>query len=344
MDYDSINSIDDVKIEDLQYPFTPKEFVQQIAPDKIQSFFIQPLYQEMLLNRCEKGEAFSHTQKNAVKFIIWCIQSRLIKLVAGLLILGVSTAYAINMFYDISLDKFPSWLKLVLAVLTSISGAIVIIFSLGKFIFPYLTKLWHAEFTYSQIRAKYAEKNLDVIISSRRGPVKLAKIIYEDYDEFGDQERSSSEGVQLMNKIKMIEDDDSLGYNVEVLFLNDRIRRKLFDGDYHYWALVGFWAFHGIIPNDKADWSRKKHYEAFAKRFFARKYIYYIKGDLSKELKKKNDGKVPSTIHDVLEEYLDADGDFRDDKVEQLFEEIRYEGQKKNSVQKTLILIHKMAT
>ena len=344
MDYDSINSIDDVKIEDLQYPFTPKEFVQQIAPDKIQSFFIQPLYQEMLLNRCEKGEAFSHTQKNAVKFIIWCIQSRLIKLVAGLLILGVSTAYAINMFYDISLDKFPSWLKLVLAVLTSISGAIVIIFSLGKFIFPYLTKLWHAEFTYSQIRAKYAEKNLDVIISSRRGPVKLAKIIYEDYDEFGDQERSSSEGVQLMNKIKMIEDDDSLGYNVEVLFLNDRIRRKLFDGDYHYWALVGFWAFHGIIPNDKADWSRKKHYEAFAKRFFARKYIYYIKGDLSKELKKKNDGKVPSTIHDVLEEYLDADGDFRDDKVEQLFEEIRYEGQKENSVQKTLTLIHKLAT
>ena len=44
-----------------------------------------------------------------------------------------------------------------------------------------------------RLEAKYAEKNLDVIISSRRGPVKLAKIIYEDYDEFGDQERSSSE-------------------------------------------------------------------------------------------------------------------------------------------------------
>ena len=107
---------------------------------------------------------------------------------------------------------------------------------------------------------------------------------------------------------------------------------------------MGYWAFHGVVPDDTADWSQKKHYEAFAKRFFARKLIHYIKDGLCEELKKKNDGKVPSTIHDVLEEYLDADGDFRDDKVEQLFEEIRYEGQKENSVQKTLTLIHKMAT
>ena len=75
-----------MKIEDLQYPFTPKEFVQQIAPDKIQSFFIQPLYQEMLLNRCE-GEAFSHTKKMLLN-LSFHVQSRLIKLVVALLILG----------------------------------------------------------------------------------------------------------------------------------------------------------------------------------------------------------------------------------------------------------------
>tara|TARA_B110000008_G_C16959058_1_gene559391 strand:+ start:1548 stop:2555 length:1008 start_codon:yes stop_codon:yes gene_type:complete len=328
-------SIDEVTVKHLQYPFTPEEFVKQIAPDKIQSYFIQPLYQEMLLNRCEKGVAFSHTQKDVVKFIIWCIQSKFIKLVAGLLIFGASTAYTINLFYDIPLESFPFWLKFVLAVLTSISGAIMIIFSLGKTIFPYLNKLWHAEFIYSEIRAKYVEKNLDVIISSRRGPVKLAKIIYEDYDEFGDQERNSSEGVQLMNKIKLIEGDDSLGYNVEVLFLNDRIRAKLFDGDYHHWALVAFWAFHEIIPGGGDSWSRKKYYEDFAKVCFATHLYEYVKTHL---------GIESQTNHDFIETYSNENGEFSPDKVEQLFAEIRSESQIATPIRKILSEINKKAS
>ena len=64
-------SIDEVTVKHLQYPFTPEEFVKQIAPDKIQSPVIRPLYVSMLEKGLEKEGALKDSQGWIFTTLLW---------------------------------------------------------------------------------------------------------------------------------------------------------------------------------------------------------------------------------------------------------------------------------
>lgn len=340
-------SIDEVTVKHLQYPFTPEEFVKQIAPDKIQSPVIRPLYESMLEKSLEKEEALKDSQGWIFNIFSWLKSNwferiwlrRVIVSVFILCVLVAAVVFAVkavNPDWWVAIrDCVPWWFSVVIIIFYTIIGIpVVLLFILFK-ISKQFARFSVPEYTFSEIRAQYAEKNLDVIISSRRGPRRLALVIYEDYDQFGDQARSASEGTQLMGKIKLIEDTASLGYNLDGLFMNDKIRKDIFKEKPHYWALVAFWAFHEIIPREGDSWSRKKYYEDFAKVCFATHLYEYVKTHL---------GIESQTNHDFIDIYSNENGGFSIDKVEQLFTEIRSESQIATPIRKILSEINKKAS
>ena len=338
-------SIDEVTVKHLQYPFTPEEFVKQIAPDKIQSPVIRPLYVSMLEKGLEKEGALKDSQGwifttlSRLKNIMWDTKWLRWTFICVFFIIGLPAVVIFAVPFvepDWDLRKFlPNSVKVIAIILVTIIGPLVVLLPVLSWISKLFAKSSVPKYTFSEIRAQYAEKNLDVILSSRRGPHRLALVIYEDFDQFGDQARSASEGTQLMGKIKMIEDTDSLGYNLDVLFMNDKIRKDIFKEKHHYWALVAFWAFHEIIPGEGADWSRKKYYEDFAKVCFATHLYEYVKTHL---------GIESQTNHDFIDIYSNENGEFSTDKVEQLFAEIRSESQIANPIRKILSEINKKAS
>ena len=70
------------------------------------------------------------------------------------------------------------------AILSPVALLLTLFVWFGRNTKSLFTRLWKAEYTLSKLRAEYAEKNLDVLITPTRGPQQLGIIIYEGFDYF----------------------------------------------------------------------------------------------------------------------------------------------------------------
>ena len=175
MDYDSINSIDDVKIEDLQYPFTPKEFVQQIAPDGIQKFYIQPLYITMIKEGLQKFDALKHNhtfkpkpdgilakfihhvkKKTSISIILICFYALIVYVMFQVISGEWTQSNLIESFSDLH------WgFHLFFAILSPVALLLTLFVWFGRNTKSLFTRLWKAEYTLSKL-AQNTQKRISM--------------------------------------------------------------------------------------------------------------------------------------------------------------------------------------
>ena len=161
----------------------------------------------------------------------------------------------------------------------------------------------------SALRAKFAEKNLDLLIHPKR-PYDMQNELLENYPGFGDQERNSQQMIEFQGDLQRAKDDGITFDNPKLHELFTKTAHEaLCPKLKHYeWCLVGLWAFGDISPVEDSDWTAKPQFRRFAQEQFSQVFFDYIS---QKDMGTK-------TTRDAFNEQYSKDGFFDHDKSERL--------------------------
>lgn len=207
-------------------------------------------------------------------------------------------------------------LKAIPSEVLSIGNAIVLfvqLFIAAALLVPkftnFLLSAIEVPYQRSELRARFAEKNLDILIHPTR-PYNMQLILVEKYPGFGDQERNSQQMIEFQNDINRAQNDEATFGNdlLHELFNKEAHQALRRDLKHYEWCLVGLWAFSDIEPNDDADWEEKPDCKRFAQAQFSQAFYDYISN---------NEVGTKTTRDAFLEEY-GKDGSFEANKSEEL--------------------------
>ena len=197
----------------------------------------------------------------------------------------------------------------------SIANAIVLIaqlFLAAALLVPKFTNFLFSaiEIPYqrSALRARFAEKNLDLIIHPKR-PYEMQLTLLENYPAYGAQERSSDQMIEFQGDLQRAKDDEiTFDNKLHELFAKNAHAALCPNLKHYEWCLVGLWAFSDIEPVDDSDWTPKPHCKRFAQAQFSQAFYDYISN---------NEVGTKTTRDAFLEEY-GKDGSFDENKSEEL--------------------------
>jgi hypothetical protein len=208
-------------------------------------------------------------------------------------------------------------LKAIPSEVLSIANAIVLIaqlFLAAALLVPKFTNFLFSaiEIPYqrSALRARFAEKNLDLIIHPKR-PYEMQLTLLENYPAYGAQERNSDQMIEFQGDLQRAKDDEITFDNKLHELFTKNAHAALCPNLKHYeWCLVGLWAFSDIEPVDDSDWTPKPHCKEFAQAQFSQAFYDYI----------SNNEVGTKTTRDAFFEEYGEDGSFDVDKSKELSE------------------------
>jgi hypothetical protein len=326
-----LKSLHQVEIEDLCYPFTKDEFVKQTYPSFFQKWVTRPVAIRMI----DKGEtfvkalqAFGREKKNHfinVSPVISRLYSRkswFFGIILGFFLVFLYTAITYNwdqLMQSKIVDSIQSvWADEVTGTLIEALGVplFLAIWICVKYLFQIFLVLFIFNPSFqnlvmgairikehpSELKAQYAEKNLDVLLSPMR-PAGMQTIILENYPNYGDQIRSAVQGVEFQAYIDRAQKRKSkFPHNLEEIFSNKACfeaatKHHSLQLTHFDWCLVGMWTYGEVIPNDGSDWEPKNDYKRFAEVTFAQCIHSYA----------SESGITPSRLEDFYEDYPDLD-------------------------------------
>lgn len=351
-DFES-KSLHQVQIEDLCYPFTKDEFVKQKYPSFFQKWVTRPVAIRMI----DKGEtfvkalqAFGREKKNYLIDVspvisrLYNRKFRFFAMICGFFLVFLHTAITYN-WDRLMQSKIVDLIQSVWAVFTgTVIEYIGVPFFLAIWIcVKYFFQIFLVLFIFnpsfqnlvmgairikehpSELKAQYAEKNLDVLLSPMR-PAGMQSIILENYPNYSDQKRSAGQGVEFQGYIEGAKTDKrNFPNELEEVFSNEAcfeasIKHHSLQLTHFDWCLVGMWAFGKVVPNDGSDWGPKNHYKQFAELTFAQCIHSYASVS----------GATATRLDKFYEEFPDLDCFYNDDKRKQFIDDTLLEEKRTN--------------
>ena len=223
-----------------------------------------------------------------------------------------------DLFLDlIKEEKIHSPLITIFGTLTLLIQITLAVILLVPSVSKFFSRAVVIEHERSALRAKFAEKNLDILISPLR-PHDIQQVLLENYPGYGDQIRSSAQMREFQGDLESSRNNaKKWDNNVELLFTKsnfdlfmEKSGEKLLHRD---WCLIGIWVFGDVTPTQYSDWKQKTDLEKKAREIFCNVMYKVVSGE---------DGKGNADRQDFKEKYGVGQGNFDNSKAGNFVEKL----------------------